>query len=261
MDLRDETIVVTGGASGIGAAMANAFVTEGANVVACDIDQQRLSQFVSDGGDTAGEITGIAADVRRWDDVHNLVRDTREMFGSIDVFVNNAALRQFTIDGNEPKLVDEIDLDEWDAILDTNLRGVFLSTKAVIPVMRSQGDGTLLYVSSILGQKGRERRTPYTASKFGLEGFCESLTLELTGTGIDVVRFRPPSGGDLRGVFTENFREHGYSEEAFAYQPNVVSKTVVRLAAGEGEHGGRYAVTEDGDDYVLDPLSNSESPR
>lgn len=248
--LNTKTIVVTGASSGLGKAMADAFVTEGARVVYSSRSEERLADAVEalTSGGVAGEATVVPADVRSWDDVQRLVRQTGEIYGDIDVFVNNAGVMQYKVDPDRTqRSIEEVPVATWDTILETNLRGAFLCTKAALPDMRSRDAGRLLHISSGHGTEGRATRAPYVASKFGLEGLHESLALELADTGVDSVALRPPGGG----VYTESSKLIGRDPDSYPNErPDVIAEAAVRLAAGDGENGGRYQATPDGEDYV-----------
>lgn len=250
MRLEETTVIVTGASSGLGKAMASAFVAEGAQVACASRSLERLEAAIDDmdvsgGGDAAP----IPTDVRSWNDVRELVRSTRERYGDVDVVVNNAALTQYMVNEDlTRKPIVDVPVDSWEAILRTNLDGVFLCTKAALPEMLSRDDGRFIHVSSGHGVSGRANRSPYVASKFGVEGFHESLALELEDTGVDSLTLRPPGGG----VYTEAAVERGgRSADSFTHQdPGVIAEAAVRLAAGEGENGGRYQATADGEGYT-----------
>lgn len=248
--LETETIVVTGASSGLGKAMANAFVTEGTRVIYSAPNKERLTAAVEaiTEENADGEAAAVRADVRSWDDVRNLVRRTRERYGEIDVFVNNAGITQPKVNPDHTqRSVHDLPISTWDTILDTNLRGVFLCTKAVLPSLLSKDSGRLIHISSGHGVSGRANRTAYVASKFGLEGFHESLAHELKDTGVDSLTLRPPSGG----VYTESSERYGRGPETYTHEsPDVIAEAAVKLAAGRGENGGRYQATPDGEEVT-----------
>lgn len=247
MRLRNTTVVVTGASSGLGKAMATAFVEEGASVACASRSEDRLSAAVA-GMTGDGEAIAVPTDVRSPDAVSGLVEETAGRFGPIDVLVNNAGVMQLDVDeeGAE-RPVAAVRVDAWDAVVETNLRGPFLCSRAALPGMLERDAGRLVHVSSGHGASGRANRAPYVASKFGLEGFHESLALELEDTGVSSVALRPPDGG----VYTERRGQLGRSPEEFRHRsPDVIREAAVRLAAGEGENGGRYQVTQDGEGYV-----------
>ncbi|RQH02324.1 SDR family NAD(P)-dependent oxidoreductase [Natrarchaeobius oligotrophus] len=257
MRLRNSTIVVTGASNGLGRAMATAYAEEGARVVCASRSADRLSTIADELSEREGTAVAIPTDVRSWEDVRSLVRETTERVGEIDVFVNNAGITQLNVAG-EPSYrpVSDVPVDAWDAILETNLRGPFLCTKAVLPGMLERDSGRLIHVSSGHGIRAQPNRSPYVASKFGLEGLHETVSRELEGTGVDSIALRPPDGG----VYTERKGENDTSRETYRHEsPTVIAKTAVRLAAGEGENGGRYVARADGETYTT--YATGDDPR
>lgn len=239
MRLDGSTIVVTGAAHGIGRSMARGFVAEGAHVAGVDIDGAALEEAVA-GFDGSGEVIAITADVRSWADVRAMVDEARHELGPVDVLVNNAGVKQLTLAGDEqPSWA--VPIESWDRVLETNIRGPFLCTRAVVPKMLDRGAGRLIHITSGHGRSARARRAPYVASKFGLEGFHRTLARELAGTRVASLAFTPPGGGvrtrEAAFVDTPTSLDHA---------PEVVIEPTVRLAAGEGENGGRYVGTPDG---------------
>lgn len=243
MQLDDTVIVVTGAAHGLGAAMAEAFVREGGSVVCVDIADDPLAETL-EGFDGPGDATAVTADVRSWESVREMAGRARRAYGRIDRLVNNAGVKQLTLAGDERPSW-EVPVETWDAILGTNLRGTFLCTKVVVPELLDRGEGRVVHVSSGHGRSGRARRAPYVASKFGVEGFHESLSRELADTGVDSLAFTPPGGG----VRT---REAEFLEDpsTMRHGPEVVAEPAVRLVAGEGRNGGRYRGRADGEGFV-----------
>lgn len=245
--LAGEVIVVTGGSAGLGRAMAEAFVREGANVVCAARNENRLSQTVSGISATGpGDATGVPTNVRSRDSIRNLFNEVDDIYGGVDTVVNNAGVSQSNLDtGHGIKPITDVPIDVWDAILETNLRGVFICVKEALPAMLSRENGCLIHISSGHGIQGKAKRAPYVASKFGLEGFAESLALELEDTGVDSMLLRPPGA-----TYTERREELGRDRETFSYtNPAIVAEPAVQLAAGKGQNGGRYVATEDGEGY------------
>ncbi|WP_380676140.1 SDR family oxidoreductase [Salinigranum sp. GCM10025319] len=190
MQLEDTVIIVTGASRGLGARMARAFVDHGASVVCSARTASTLEAFVDD-LDGPGSALSVPADVTSWDDAQRLAARTLDRYGRIDVLVNNAGVSdRGLLDGAEPT-VNELPVDVWETVLRTNLDGPFLCTKAVLPSMLDADAGRLVHMSSAMGLEGRARRSAYAASKFGLEGFHESLAAELEGTGVDSVVLEP----------------------------------------------------------------------
>lgn len=250
MRLEDKTIVVTGASSGLGKAMADAFVNEGANVVYSSRTEQRLESAVAEAtsDEPAGNALAVQADVRSWDEIRHLFDRTTESYGDLDVLVNNAGVTQEKVTPDRAcHPIENVSIATWDTILDTNLRGAFMCTKAALPRLRSQNSGRIIHISSGHGVAGRADRSSYVASKFGLEGLHESLAHELEDTSVDTVTLRPPGGG----VYTESSERYGRSRDSYRHKsPTVIADAAVRLAAGEGTNGGRYQATPDGEGYV-----------
>ena len=245
MRLSDTTIVITGAAQGLGRAMAGAFADEGANVAAVDIDGERLRATVES---FSGQATALQADVGAWDDVREAIRAARETYGPIDVLVNNAGVQQRTAGEDSRRPVADVPINIWETIVRTNLTGAFHCSKAVLPGMLDRNGGRLVHVSSGAGEAGRANRSPYVASKHGMEGLAASLALELDGTGVESLVFRPPGGG----IYTDS-RAHRDPGEFTHDSPSIVAEPMVQLAAGAGEHGGRYVGTDDGDGFERCP--------
>lgn len=239
MQLEGTVAIVTGASGGLGQAMARGLVDDGATVVCAARSSERLDDVVDDLSDR-GTASTVPTDVRSWDDVQSLVTEAVDRHGGVDVLINNAGVSERGLcEGDEPS-VDDMPVDVWKTILETNLTGAFLCAKAVVPVMKESGTGRLIHVSSEMGRSGRAGRSAYVASKFGLEGLHESLTDELDGTDVDSLVLDP--GG---GVDTEGFS--GYmspAERAERLDPSVMVRPAVELAAGAGTHGGRYVATE-----------------
>ena len=244
MRLEDTAIVVTGAAHGLGRAMATGFVGEGADVAWVDVDGEALETAVG-AVDGPGRSLAVTADVRSWAAVRSALARARRAHGPVDVLVNNAGVKQLTVTGDE-RPAWQVPVDVWDAVLETNLRGPFLWSRAVLPAMVDRGVGRVIHVTSGHGRSARARRAPYVASKFGLEGFHRTLARELEGTGVSSVAFTPPGGG----VRT---REAEFVEDpsSMSHDVDVVVEPAVRLAAGEGDNGGRYRGTVDGEGFEL----------
>lgn len=251
MRLSGKTCLVTGGASGLGKAIVQGFAREGATVACIDVNQDRLDATEDACADLPGRVHGITADVRSWDAVTSMVTTTKQKLGSIDLLVNNAGITQRIVtDGAERDTVVDLPVDVWDTVMDTNARGPFLCTKAVLPGMLAAGSGRLLHISSGMGRDASNRGgyAPYVASKHALEGFCACLADELDGTGISSVVLRPPDGA----VYTQTREYLPESEREERHAPDVITEAAVSLAAGEGEHGERYIATADGSGFVSD---------
>lgn len=176
--------IVTGAASGIGAAVARALTSQGARVTAADIDRERLQAF-TDGIVEAGlEIEPVTADVRDYASVERLRDACLTRFGRIDFVVANAGL----VDSGS--LADG-DPDRWRAVLETNLLGVAYTVRAVLPAMLEQGDGHVVLLASVSGRVSYAGEPIYAASKWGVVGLGHSLRKETVGSGVRVTLIEP----------------------------------------------------------------------
>ena len=183
MRLKDKVAIVTGAGRGIGKSIALALASEGSNLVLV----ARTEEQIRTAGNLAQEqdVTALTlkADVSVEKDVKTVVQKAVQTFGRIDILINNAGILPETI--RVP--VAEISEKDWDSVLTTNLKGMFLFTKNVLPVMKAQKDGYILTVSSIMGRWGfTNLSSPYTASKFGICGLTETLFKEVKDTNIRV---------------------------------------------------------------------------
>lgn len=183
LGLNDKVAIVTGSGRGIGAETARALAEEGARIVVTDIDAQATAESrAALQRDGFGAI-GVAADVTQAADVERLLQSTRDAFGSVHVLVNNAG---FARDARITKLSEA----DWDAVVDTVLKGAFLCTKAVAPLMAAQHWGRVVNISS-RAHLGNPGQANYSAAKAGLLGFSAALALELGRDGITVNTIAP----------------------------------------------------------------------
>lgn len=238
MQIDDTVIVVTGASRGLGLEMARGYVDHGATVVCCARSEQRLERVVSELSER-GSASAVVADVRSWHDARHLVSQAVNRQGGVDVLVNNAGVSERSVTGQDELPVTDLPVDVWETIIETNLHGPFYCTKAVLPVMLDASGGRIIHVASGMGQTGRSGRSVYAASKFGREGFHESLTAELAGTSVDSLVLDP--GG---GVDTDGFSGHmSESVREDRLDSSVIVQPAVALARGDGTHGGRYIAT------------------
>jgi NAD(P)-dependent dehydrogenase (short-subunit alcohol dehydrogenase family) len=167
--LADRVAIVTGGAAGIGAAIARAFCGEGAQVVVADIDGDAAQKTATSIGERA---LPMQLDVTREADVQRVVAATLARFSRIDILVNNAGImrKAYVADMSEAL---------WDAVVDVNLKATFLCSKAVLPAMIERRAGRIINIASIAGKVGEPTASAYSAAKFGVIGFTRSLALEV----------------------------------------------------------------------------------
>jgi len=184
MRLKDKIAIVTGAAQGIGLATALKFADEGAAVVVCDIKPEGVADALAQVRARGARALGFTLNVTDREALDLMAASVKEAFGRIDVLVNNAGI---TRDARLQKMT----LEQFDAVIDINLRGVFQATQAVLPTMLEQGAGTILIASSVVGIYGNFGQTNYAASKFGVIGFTKTWSRELGPKGIRVNAVAP----------------------------------------------------------------------
>jgi len=182
--LNNKVALITGAAQGIGLATALKFAQEGAHVVICDIKQASVDASVDAANALGVRAQGFVVDVTQRDMVDAVVADTLAEFGAIDILVNNAGITQ---DARLQKMT----LEQFDRVIDVNLRGVFHCTQAVADAMVAKGSGVILNASSVVGIYGNFGQTNYAASKFGVIGFTKTWARELGPKGIRVNAVAP----------------------------------------------------------------------
>jgi len=184
MRLKDRVAIVTGAAGGIGLATAKRFASEGARVVVADIDPARIDAAVAALGAGPGQAIGVRVDVTDRASVDAMVAAAKQAWGRIDCLVNNAGI---TLDARLVKMTPE----QFDRVIDVNLKGVFHCTQAVADTMILQGSGVILNASSVVGLYGNFGQTNYAATKAGLIGFTKTWARELGPKGIRVAAVCP----------------------------------------------------------------------
>ncbi|NIC40321.1 3-oxoacyl-ACP reductase FabG [Aquabacterium sp. A08] len=182
--LEGKICIITGAAQGIGAATALKFAREGATVVVCDVRQAAVDEVVARCQALGATAAGYVMDVTQRAMVDAVVAAVKERFGRIDVLVNNAGITQ---DARLQKMT----LEQFDRVVDVNLRGVFHCAQAVADTMVAQGSGVILNASSVVGIYGNFGQTNYAATKFGVIGFTKTWSRELGPKGVRVNAVAP----------------------------------------------------------------------
>ena len=212
-----KTAIVTGSTKGIGRAIVEALALEGMNVCisARKIDEveEAVDEFSEIG---EGEVTGVVCDVRDYDEVKALFEHTVAEFGGVDVLVNNAGIGIFG-------RVDETSPEDFRAVLETNLFGVFYCCREAIPLMKSRGGGYIINISSLAGTNAHPQMAAYNASKFGLNGFSEALMQEVRHDGIKVSYIMPGS------VNTHFAGDEPDESQSWQLQPSDIARVVLDL--------------------------------
>jgi NAD(P)-dependent dehydrogenase (short-subunit alcohol dehydrogenase family) len=184
MGLTGKVALITGASQGIGKACAQALAKEGCSVVICARRKETLEKAVEEIKTEGTQVLGIQADVAKVSDITNLVAKTIEKFGRIDILVNNAGF--FPI-----KMFEEMSQEEWQQVIDINLTGTFLVSKAVYGHMADEGHGKIINVTSAAGRLGGAGLVHYSAAKAGVIGFTRALAREGAQAGIQVNAIAP----------------------------------------------------------------------
>ena len=185
MKLENKVALITGGSRGIGKAVAAAFAREGAKLALCARSADELEQTVAELRGMRAEAKGWTCDVTMEASVQEFVHGAQTSFGRIDILVNNAGVM------TRPAPMVELEVRKWDYTIAVNLRGPFLVTQAVLPFMLKQKSGSIINVSSTLGRGAYPNFVAYATSKWGLEGFTQTLAAELSSARIRVNSVEP----------------------------------------------------------------------
>ena len=187
--LKDQVLIVTGGAHGIGLAYCEGLAAEGARVVVADIDGQGADAVAASLGEAGHDALAVTTDVSQPESTDTMARLTMERFGRIDGIINNAAIYQRPAVTRGP--FEEIPVEEWDRLMGVNLRGVFLCCRAVVPHMKAQGSGKIVNISSGTVSNGSTQMLHYVTSKAGVIGLTRSLAREVGDYNINVNAIAP----------------------------------------------------------------------
>jgi 3-oxoacyl-[acyl-carrier protein] reductase len=216
-DFSGQVIIITGGSRGIGFATAQAFLEKGARVGICARNPERLAAAQRQLSQ-AGEVEADVVDMRDPDQIQRFVEQMQKRFGRIDVLVNNAGLAYSGAFINQSfgSIAD---------IIDVNVKGVLYMTRAVLPLLLEQQEGTIINVSSGAGLTGFAELVSYCASKFGVVGFTESLDQEVRGQGVRVFGICP-------GRVATDMQEE-VSGQRIGMAPEKIADKILQLA---GQH-------------------------
>lgn len=217
--LEDMVAIVTGGGRGIGKSIALAFAAEGANLVVSGRTASLLEQVNQEARQMGASIIPVPTDVSVEYEVGNMVEQAIRTFGKIDILVNNAGIP------GPLELITDISKEAWDEVININLTGAFLCSRAVLRHMIKRRKGNIINVSSGGGRRGgRVRSLPYNISKFGIEGLTYALALQMKPYGICVNALRP-------GIVDTDFHKESPPEwKVKMRQPDDVKKLAVFLA-------------------------------
>jgi 3-oxoacyl-[acyl-carrier protein] reductase len=249
MRLQNKVTIITGAAHGIGKAYARRFSEEGAHVVIADIDQRGGEAVAKALVDSGGSAWARATDVRSFENVEGLMRETVDRLGRIDVLLNNAAIYVTQKLWKGP--VEELAPEEWDRVLEVNLKGVFLCSKAVIPIMKKQRCGKIINVASGTFFSGSGNMPHYTTAKGGVVALTRVMARQLGEWGINVNCMTPGSTMSEESVTEEVLkrREESMDKRCFkrVENPADVVGTALFLASSDSDFvTGQLLVVEGG---------------
>ncbi|PNW53699.1 UNVERIFIED_CONTAM: 3-oxoacyl-[acyl-carrier-protein] reductase [Euhalothece sp. KZN 001] len=198
--LLDQVAIVTGASRGIGRSIALSLAEAGAKVVINYARSEQAAQtVVKEITDQKGEAIAIQADVSKSEEVQNLIQETRKQWGSIDILVNNAGITRDT-------LLLRMKPEDWQAVIDLNLTGVFLCTQSVSKIMLKQRKGRIINIASVAGQMGNPGQANYSAAKAGVIGFTKTMAKELASRNVTVNAVAP---GFIATEMTEGLDTEG----------------------------------------------------
>jgi len=214
MQLKDKVAFITGGNKGIGYGIAEYLLKEGMKVA---ISSRSISSAQAAAQDLAnyGEVLALELDVRNYEQQEKAVADILEKWGQLDLVVANAGIGHFAP-------IEEMDIEQWNTVIDTNVNGVFYTSKASVPALK-ESKGLIVTISSLAGTNFFQQGTAYNASKFAVTGFSQAMMLDLRKYGIRVSTIMP-------GSVTSNFNGHEPSEsDAWKIQPEDIGELVADL--------------------------------
>ena len=249
MRLKDKVTIITGAAHGIGKAYAQRFAEEGAHVVIADIDGAGGEATVKAIVDSGGSAWARQTDVRSFPNIEGLMRETEKKYGRIDVLLNNAAIYVTQKLWKGP--VEEVAIDEWDRVIEVNLKGVFLCSKAVIPILKRQKSGKIINIASGTFFSGSGNMPHYTTAKGGVVALTRVMARQLGEWGINVNCMTPGSTMSEEAVSDDVLKRRENSVDKRAFRrietPADIVGTAVFLASADSDFiTGQLLVVEGG---------------
>ena len=233
-EVAGKVVVITGASSGLGEATAKMLTEKGAKLVLGARREERLQQLVDDITSDGGEAIYKAVDVTKRDEVEDLANAALEKFGRIDVLVNNAGLMPLAP-------LDELKVDEWDQMIDVNIKGVMYGVGAVLPTMRKQESGHIINLSSVAGHVVFPGATVYCATKFAVKAISEGIRQESNGQ----IRSTNISPGAVATELTEHISHKDSKEMADdLYNDAIDSGSIARAITFAIEQPGEVDVNE-----------------
>jgi 3-oxoacyl-[acyl-carrier protein] reductase len=225
-DIKDKVVVITGGSRGIGKAIAILLAENGADVIVCARKEDELIKVSDLIKSRNGKCEYVIADISDEGQVAKLAANTMKIHGRVDILINNAGV------GRYKRFIDSTS-EDWDTIINTNLKGVFLCSRAFVPFMITQKSGYIVNIISGAGKSPMRNLSIYCASKFGLAGLTKTMKKELKEFNISVLCLYP---GYVKTSFFKNFPV-GFNFPANAKEPETVAREVMKVITQTGKIG------------------------
>ena len=223
--LDGKVVLITGGGRGIGRALALLLAKEGCSIAVVSRTWHEISAVASEIDSLGGRGLAVKADIANAADVKDMVEQVIKAFGGVDILVNNAGAFRHT-------LIADMKEADWDLLIDINLKGTFLCCREILPQMLKQGSGRIINISSIAGKMGHAGESVYSAAKFGVIGFTESLAAEVKDDNIVVSTVLP-------GLTNTRMPNEAYDESVFVklgledrtkwLEPEDVASAIINL--------------------------------
>ncbi len=240
--LDNKNAIVTGSARGIGKAIAVKLAEEGANVVIVDVNYEAAVETSEEIKKMGRKSFAMKVDVTKYDEVEAMIEKTKTEFGSVDILVNNAGI-------TKDNLILKMTPEDFDLVIDINLKGVFNGIKAVFPVMMKQKSGKIINIASVIGLMGNVGQANYAASKGGVIALTKTAAKELAQRGVCVNAVAP---GYIQTPMTDKLPDN-VKEEILKLvpmrrmgQPEDVAKAVLFLASPDSDYITGQTITVDG---------------
>ena len=252
MRLKNKVAIVTGSARGLGRAFALRFIKEGAKVTVCDIhDCDSVVQEIKASG---GEVLALKVDITNEKDTAEMAKRTVDHFGRVDILVNNAA----AVGGLEipdfMKPFEQLAASDWDRILEVNIKGTFLSSKAVIPYMKTQGKGNIINIASTTAFTGSPIFLHYSTSKAGIINMTKTMATALGGSNINVNAIAPGAimTETMKVLVKGDMEKHLIENQLLkrAIKPEDIAAAVVFMASDEASMITGQTLAVNGGEYL-----------
>jgi 3-oxoacyl-[acyl-carrier protein] reductase len=244
--LEEKVALVTGAAQGIGRAVALLLAQKGADIAISDINLEKAEETVKEIEAIGRKALALKADVANMGEVERMIEAVLERFGKIDILVNNAGIAR-------DKLILRMTEEDWDAVLNVNLKGTFNCTKAVIRHMSKQRKGKIVNIASVVGEMGNVGQANYSASKAGVIGFTKTVAREFAQRGINVNAIAP---GYIETPMTEALPEKAKEElkriipmERLG-QPDDIAEAVLFLVSDSSSYITGHILNVNGGIYM-----------